>query len=170
MKLAAFAVTLALAGSAHAQTVPAPAPAPAPTPQIAIAPTEPVAMFKAVCIGGQARLSRKWATATRYAAIPADAVPPATVPARRSFSRAGMIFPDSDRRLLGPGDVARLSLSELRVARNEIYARRGRAFADPALRRYFGQFDWYQPVVAEVALNRVENANVAFLQAAEAGK
>ena len=104
------------------------------------------------------------------AAIPPDAVPPVAVPARRGFSRAGMIFPDSDRRLLGPSDVARLSLSELRVARNEIYARRGRAFADPALRRYFGQFDWYQPVAAEVALSRVESANVAFLQASEAGK
>lgn len=106
----------------------------------------------------------------QVAAIPADAVPAAAVPARRGFRRGGMIFPDSDRRLLGPADIAPLSASELRVARNEIYARRGRAFADPNLRRYFAQFDWYNPVAAEVALGRVESANVAFLQQAEAGK
>ena len=98
------------------------------------------------------------------------AIPAAAVPARRVARRGGMIFPDSDRRLLGFGDVARLSASELRVARNEIYARRGRAFADPSLRRYFEQFDWYDPVAAEVRLSRVESANVAYLQQAEAGK
>ncbi len=105
------------------------------------------------------------AAPVEVAQIPAGAVPAAPVP-----RRSGMIFPDSDRRLLGPGDVARLSLSELRVARNEIYARRGRAFADPNLRRYFSQFDWYRPIALEVALSRVETANVAFLQSAEAGK
>lgn len=61
---------LAAVAAALVQTAPAPTPSPAPAP---IAPTEPVAMFKAVCIGGQARLSRKWATATRYAQIPAEA-------------------------------------------------------------------------------------------------
>lgn len=99
------------------------------------------------------------------ASMPASAVPP--TPARRSD---GMIFPDSDRRLLSMAEVAPLSLSEVRVARNEIYARRGRAFADPNLRRYFSQFDWYRPMYAEVALNRVESANVALLQRAEASK
>ena len=98
------------------------------------------------------------------------AIPAAAVPTRRVVRRSGMIFPDSDRRLLGRADVAPLSLSQLRIARNEIYARRGRAFADPNLRRYFSQFDWYNPVAAEVALSRVESANVALLQSAESRK
>ena len=105
--------------------------------------------------------------ATEVAQIPATAVPAA---ARGRGGSHGMIFPDSDRRLLGPADVDPLTRNELRVARNEIYARRGRDFQDPNLRRYFEQFDWYNPVAAEVALSRVETANVAFLQAAEAGK
>jgi hypothetical protein len=54
-----------------AQAVPAPTPTPAA--QIPFAPTEPVAMFKTVCIGGQARLSRKWATVSGYAKVPAEA-------------------------------------------------------------------------------------------------
>jgi hypothetical protein len=66
------AVALAVP-TAAAQTAPASGPTPAATPQAALAPTEPVALFEAVCIGGSARLSRKWATATRYAAIPAEA-------------------------------------------------------------------------------------------------
>jgi hypothetical protein len=69
--LAAIAALFATA--AHAQTAPAPAPSPAPAPQVALAPTEPIAMFKAVCIGGTARLSRKWAAATTYAALPEGA-------------------------------------------------------------------------------------------------
>lgn len=107
------------------------------------------------------------AEAAEVAQVPAAAVPAAV---RGRGEADGMIFPDSDRRLLGPADVAPLTRNELRVARNEIYARRGRDFQDPNLRRYFEQFDWYNPVAAEVALSRVETANVAFLQAAEAGK
>jgi hypothetical protein len=59
--------------AALAQTAPAPASTPAPAAQIPFAPTEPVAMFKTVCIGGQARLSRKWASASSYAMVPAEA-------------------------------------------------------------------------------------------------
>ncbi len=97
-------------------------------------------------------------------------VPVTTVQPARMRRSGGMIFPDSDRRLLGPGDIVGLSGNELRVARNEIYARRGRAFADANLRRYFEQFAWYRPVAAEVALNNVESRNVAFLQSAETGR
>ena len=49
-------------------------------------------------------------------------------PARYAQAKAhgGFIFPDSDQRLLGDADLKGMSLVELRLARNEIYARRGR--------------------------------------------
>lgn len=81
---------------------------------------------------------------------------------------SGMIFPDSSTRLLVPSELAQLSSATLRVARNEIYARKGRRFRDSWLRRYFGQFAWYQPRYDEVSLNRIEQRNVATISTAEA--
>jgi hypothetical protein len=69
--IAVAAAALPLA--AHAQTTPAPAPAPAPAAPSQIASQLPVPLFKAVCIDGTARLSKKWATATSYSALPATA-------------------------------------------------------------------------------------------------
>ena len=60
-----------------------------------------------------------------------------------------------------------LSAAQLRIARNEIYARRGRFFRDPALAQYFGRFSWYHPYTWEVPLNAIEKANVELIAAAE---
>jgi len=79
----------------------------------------------------------------------------------------GFIFPDSHTRRLSPSDIAGLSAAELRLARNEIYARRGRIFKSADLKRHFARFSWYRPVAADVRLNAVEKANVDLLQAAE---
>ncbi len=53
------------------------------------------------------------------------------------------ILPASDRRLLTEADLGALSKDELRLARNEMYARCGRIFADEELRSYFESKDWY---------------------------
>lgn len=78
-----------------------------------------------------------------------------------------MIIADSDRRLLQASEIAALSKSELRIARNEIFARHGRRFNSPELKSYFARFDWYKPVSAEVQINAVEKTNAAALQAEE---
>ena len=57
--------------------------------------------------------------------------------------------------------------SELRLARNEIFARRGRVFESPDLREHFSRFDWYEPVSTEVEINEIEKANAQAMQAAE---
>jgi hypothetical protein len=58
---------LLVAGVAHSQTAtPTPLPAPVMASQL------PIPLFQAVCINGTAKLSRKWASASNYAAIPAD--------------------------------------------------------------------------------------------------
>lgn len=87
--------------------------------------------------------------------------------AQMSGSTAGMILPGSERHLLTSSDIANLSPQQLRIARNEIFARHGLVFIDPALREHFRQFDWYTPTTNAVRLNDVENANVRFLQQAE---
>ena len=88
--------------------------------------------------------------------------PPAPVNPNPDF-----IFPDSDRVRLTPDMLARLSPAQLRIARNEIFARRGRFFKDPALAQYFGRFSWYRPYTWDVPLNGVEQANVALIASFE---
>ncbi|WP_050426150.1 YARHG domain-containing protein [Bradyrhizobium tropiciagri] len=81
---------------------------------------------------------------------------------------SGFIFPDSDRRLLTSADLRRLSRDELRIARNEIFARRGRYFDSADLKAYFSRFPWYAPNSWNPKLNAIEEANVALID--QAGK
>ena len=60
-----------------------------------------------------------------------------------------------------------LTRDQLRLARNEIYARRGRFFRDQQLAAYFSRFDWYKPYAWDVPLNPVEQANVNTIAAME---
>ena len=82
----------------------------------------------------------------------------------QSAPQAGFLFADSDRRLLTPEDLNPLSKTELRNARNEIYARRGRKFVRREVSDYFKQFDWYRPQFGEVELTFIEAKNVELIQ------
>lgn len=98
------------------------------------------------------------------------AVPEPALPVNPGAAGGGgrMIFGDSSDRSLTSADIAGLGRGELRIARNEIYARRGLRFNDPALHTYFSQFSWYRPTLDTIRLSGIEQANVALLKAAEA--
>jgi hypothetical protein len=102
------------------------------------------------------------------------AFPPGNKPPSPPSAAAGrstdFIFPDSDRRLLSRSELAGLSTAELRIARNEIYARRGMQFKSADLRERFEKFGWYRPHTSDPALNPVETQNVSLIQQAEAGR
>lgn len=89
-----------------------------------------------------------------------------TVP-RQSPPASGFIFPDSDRRLLTAAEISRLSPVELRTARNEIFARRGRYFKSDDLKQHFSAFAWYRPYTWDPPLNAIERQNVQMLLNAE---
>lgn len=80
---------------------------------------------------------------------------------------ADFILPQSTTRLLTPQDLAPLSLADLRLARNEIFARNGRSFQSPDLQAHFASRSWYRPLAAEVSLTAIERENVARIQAEE---
>jgi hypothetical protein len=82
--------------------------------------------------------------------------------------RAGFLFADSNVRYLTRAELQKLSADRLHIARNEIFARRGRYFKDDALRTYFSQFPWYQPHAWDVPLSPVERNNVGLIQSIEA--
>lgn len=81
---------------------------------------------------------------------------------------ADFTFADSSTRLIEPHELASFGPATLKVARNEIYARKGRRFKDPWLRDWFARYAWYRPRFDEVRLNEVEQRNVALIRQAEA--
>ena len=85
------------------------------------------------------------------------------------------ILPDSDKVLLTDADLEGLSQGELRIARNEIYARHGRTFDDPQLQAYFDACDWYEGTISpsdfqDSSLSEIERANRALIVAYEEEK
>ena len=54
------------------------------------------------------------------------------------------VFDDSNSRYLTEEDLDKLTPSELRIARNEIYARHHRLFDDESLQAYFNGCSWYE--------------------------
>jgi type IV secretory pathway TraG/TraD family ATPase VirD4 len=89
-----------------------------------------------------------------------------SVPIKKSMAKDSTLE-DSSRQRLAREELQGLSASQLLIARNEIFARRGRYFKDEALRDYFSQFSWYQPSAWDVALSPVEQANVELIQSVE---
>jgi hypothetical protein len=70
-------------------------------------------------------------------------------------------------RKLTYNDIQGLSASELRIMRNEIYARHGYIFQDDMLRNYFSQKEWYAPKTKNVSLSSIEQYNVLFIKGYE---
>jgi hypothetical protein len=92
---------------------------------------------------------------------------PAPAPIAPTRPQSDFILSDSSVRLITPDELRPLSKDELRIARNEIFARHGRYFQSPDLVARFSRFSWYAPNTWDPPLNAVEKANVALIQRAE---
>lgn len=79
----------------------------------------------------------------------------------------GYVIADSSERYLSEDELRRLSPSQLRIARNEIFARKGRFFRDPKLAAHFSSRAWYNPRFVDVQLSTLEESNVALIQTVE---
>jgi hypothetical protein len=71
--------------------------------------------------------------------------------------------------LLTEDKLKGLTLLDLRILREEFYARHGKKFDAPGIRDYFNWRDWYKPArnQASVKLNATEQKNVELLAAQE---
>jgi len=88
------------------------------------------------------------------------------------FANTEYIIPHSNTRLITIDDIQDLSTNDLRLARNEIYARNGRMFDSADLQAYFGAMSWYNGTIPaadfrENMLSEIERANIATIQAEE---
>lgn len=92
--------------------------------------------------------------------------------AQASLLEGDFVFPDSNQRYLTEDDLRYLSAEELRIARNEIYARLGRTFDTETLQAYFNAKPWYNGRIApgdfkDEMLNEYERSNTRFIKAYE---
>lgn len=89
-----------------------------------------------------------------------------------SQSSDDYILPDSGSRYLTEDEIRALSKDEMRLARNEVYARHGRKFDAEDLQAYFGSKPWYNGTTDpknfdESVLNEYEKANLDLIRAVE---
>ena len=78
------------------------------------------------------------------------------------------IIPYSSTSYLTIADLQGLTLDQLEIARNEIYARHGYIFVSDEWKDFFVNEDWYIPTSYSVKLNSIEEYNVAMIIKEEA--
>ncbi len=110
------------------------------------------------------------ATGTDNKTQPKDSPTPEKTPGRENAG--GSIpgkYPEGSKRLLTESDVAGKSTWELKVMKNEIYARHGYIFKNAELKNYFESQPWYKPLYADVTdlLSNIEIENAAFIKGYE---
>lgn len=80
-------------------------------------------------------------------------------------------YPETSMRNLTYNELLGYSKSELRIMRNEIYARHGRIFQSPDLINYFSSQSWYTPLYTDkevqYMLTQIEKNNITTIQQAE---
>ncbi|HIS61603.1 MAG TPA: YARHG domain-containing protein [Candidatus Scybalomonas excrementigallinarum] len=82
------------------------------------------------------------------------------------------VLPYSDSQYYTYDEISQLSSKDLRIARNEIFARHSYVFNDETLNNYFSQFSWYIPTglsskEIENSLNEFEKYNVELIKECE---
>lgn len=92
-----------------------------------------------------------------------------------SIEMDNYILPYSDSLYYSTDELMALSKEELRLARNEIYARHGRKFETEDLNAYFSAQPWYYGYLSmdefdDSVLNEYEKANLDTIKAVEAQK
>ncbi|MCA0170385.1 YARHG domain-containing protein [Bacillus sp. RAR_GA_16] len=75
------------------------------------------------------------------------------------------LLPHSDVIKLSESELTSFNIDELRLARNEIFARNGYVFKSDDLESYFAEKTWYYPdPYYDGSLNNVEEYNVKLIE------
>ncbi len=78
---------------------------------------------------------------THHNTTPTSGTPTSSTPQ----TSGSYVISDSATRVLTNADLQGMTAYQLRLARNEIYARHGRTFKDASLQNYFNSCSWYKP-------------------------
>jgi hypothetical protein len=79
---------------------------------------------------------------------------------------SGCKYPETSNRQLKAEDLAGKTLWELKIMRNEIFARHGYKFKTEEMSKYFNKQKWYKPEYDDVTskLTEIENANIKMIK------
>lgn len=71
-----------------------------------------------------------------------------------------------ENRLITEKELEKITLEELKIYRNEIFARKGYVFKDNKLQHFFGRQEWYIPLMSnkELELSEIEKQNVELIK------
>ena len=75
------------------------------------------------------------------------------------YSKKDFMIEKSSSEYVTESDLMDLSLAELRIARNEIFARHGRQFWDPLLNKWFYSKQWYLNIPIKYSPSEFDNMN-----------
>ena len=75
-------------------------------------------------------------------------------------------YPEASKKELIADDLENLSIAELTMMRNEIYARHGYCFSNRLMRDYFEELDWYVPDNTDIRnkLTPIETKNIVLIK------
>ena len=85
------------------------------------------------------------------------------------YARGKGKFPEGSERRLSEFDLSRLGSRDLKIMRNEIFARHGYIFKTADMINYFSGESWYRPLYHDVThmLSSIEKANVNLIKSFE---
>ncbi|MFM7636789.1 MAG: YARHG domain-containing protein [Crocinitomicaceae bacterium] len=85
------------------------------------------------------------------------------------FARGKGKFPEGSDRRLSEYDISGLGSRDLKIMRNEIFARHGYIFKTTDMINYFSRESWYRPLYHDVTpmLSSIEKANVNLIKSFE---
>ena len=94
-----------------------------------------------------------------------EPTPPMDTELSQAPDEEGFILPFSNSRSITREDLTGLTEWQLKIARNEIYARHGREFVHQDLSCYFDKLPWYKidPEYSENKLSPLEISNATFI-------
>lgn len=87
----------------------------------------------------------------------------------RMVDTARGVYPQASIRFLTSADLSNQNKHDLKIMRNEIFARHGYIFRTPEMKSYFAAQRWYKPLYNNVdsQLSSIEKANVELIKSYE---
>lgn len=88
---------------------------------------------------------------------------------KENHSNKERLFPEASERLLTNSDLTNLTIDDLAIMRNEIFASKGYIFKTNRLKSYFTEQEWYEPQFDNVDnnLSNIEKENIKLIRALE---
>jgi hypothetical protein len=82
------------------------------------------------------------------------------------YAQGSGLYPQTSMRYLTYSDISHLNSYELKIMRNEIFARHGYIFQTRDMSDYFNAQNWYRPLFNDVSskLSEIERTNVKFIK------